>query len=441
MLNSWVLKAQGGIPGYGLCLILLAFSLCGQHARAGKYAYGEQFVRVGQSWSDARPVRADEPAAQAVTGQQESVYREQLAALEQRDGPYGDALAEPLASLGQYYRQQGDLQQAMRLYRRALHVVRVNDGLYSERQMPILRQLLDAYRITGDLEALDGRYDYYYRLYGRGQPPYTEVRVSATLAYLRWQREAIRLGIEADETRRLLALYQLNEEQIRGLAADPEAELSWYRDLVLSHVRNLYLVEDRFAPAVESMSMTADMPMLANDWKEEDWNKRRLETLQRGSLSRGAELLLDLISRTAGEGDPVELARLHLELGDWYQWHGGDRRAADQYREVVKLLSEERRPDLLQSWLGQPVELPDNGAFWQPRPPRDPGAPVVVQVRYDVSARGRVSNMQSTVADPTHEGIASRIRRKLGQIRFRPRWDRGEAEPVAQVQREYQLMK
>ena len=80
---------------------------------------------------------------------------------------------------------------------------RINDGLYSERQVPLLRELLQSYREAGDYEALDERYDYYFRLYGNGQPPYTEIRLRAALEYLRWQREALRLGVGGRELERL----------------------------------------------------------------------------------------------------------------------------------------------------------------------------------------------------------------------------------------------
>lgn len=441
MLNGWALPVAPGVGRLVLCLAALVMTGSSPSTLAGKHAYGEKIVRVGQTWEDAIPARYQTAQNDGSDLQDEGVFEEQVAVLEEREGPYSDALAEPLAGLGRHYWRKGDLEQAMRLYRRALHVVRVNDGLYSERQMPILRELLDAYRVTGDLKTLDDRYEYYFRLYGKGLPPFTDIRVRATLAYMGWQREAIRLGIEEDEARRLLALYQLNEEQLTAIGADPGAAPSWYRDLVLSQVRNLYLLEDRFAATVENIGLATSLPMISQEWQQEDFNKRRMETLQRGGLSHGAELLSGLIGRTAASGNAPEIARLHLELGDWYQWHGKESQAAEQYQQVVQLLTQAQRPQLVQEWLGEPVELPDNGAFWQPRPSADQGSPVVVQVSYDVSARGRVSNMQASVADPDHEGAATRLKRKLGQIRFRPRWASGEAEPVSQLQRDYQLVK
>jgi tetratricopeptide (TPR) repeat protein len=420
-------------------LFLLALLLATPTVWAGKYAYGRAFVRVGESWADGGPVPG-QPESGTGAAQDEGQYQRQVDELEDEGGPYADALAEPLTGLGRHYRQRGDMAQALRLYRRALHVVRVNDGLYSERQMPILRELLDAYRVSGEMEILDDRYNYYFRLYGNGQPPYTGVRLRAALAYLRWQREVVRLELDENEDQRILALYHLNDELLQAVAAEPSVALQWYRDLVLSQMRNLYLLEDRFAPTVQNTGLAPSTPVLAGKWEQKDFDKKRLELIQRGALSQGAGLLQALIDRTVGTAQSTELARLHLELGDWYQWHGKYRRAGEQYQQVVQLLSQESRADLLQQWLGQPRELPDNGAFWQFRPAQKGDPPVVVSVRYDVSARGRASNMQAGVSDPANEGLASRLKRKLAKIRFRPRWVSGVAEPVSQVQRDYQLI-
>jgi len=293
--------------------------------------------------------------------------------------------------------------------------------------------------MTGDLEELDSRYDYYFRLYGNGKAPYTEVRLRAALGYLRWQREAVRLKMDESRSARLLDMYHLNEELLVGVAGDSTVESRWYQELVLSQLRNMYLLEDRFAPTVDNKGLTAYTPLFNSNFDEEDFNAKRLEMMQRNSLSRGAELLQGLIDSTTDVGDSTELARLHLELGDWYQWHGKARRAGAQYERVVQLLEAQNQSDLLQQWLGQPVELPDNGAFWQPRPDVEGSTPVV-SVRYDVSARGRATNMEAQLSSSEDRGLASRLKRKLGQIRFRPRWISGAAEPALAVQRDYQLL-
>ena len=434
-VNSY---AAGLVTRLHAALMALLCLIVAVDATADKYAYGEDFARVGQSWADAGPpLAAPVPKLDSGVDQGES-FHQQLAALEDSEGPYSDALAEPLTSLGRYYRASGDLEQATRMYRRALHLVRVNDGLYSERQMPVLRELLAVYRVTGDLGALDQRYEYYFRLYGNGQPPYTEVRLRAALGYLRWQREALRLGLDGDSMRRLQHLYRLNEDLLQATATDPSVSLAHYRDVVLSQVRNLYLLEDRVRPRLEEIGRVSGAPQFAQQFDQQDFDQRRLESVQRGALSRGSELLEELIGRYDPGADPQQVARLYLELGDWYQWHNSESRAAPHYTQAAELLTASGDQALLREWFGQPVELPDNGAFWQPPVQVNDQPPLVLEVAYDVSASGRASNLQSIDEDPAYDGKANRLKRALRQIRFRPRWVNGAAQS-ASVRRDYQL--
>ena len=420
-----------------LAVMLLALSLgSAPDTWANRHAYGEYFVRQGQNWVETGPQRATSPAVPSF--EERNQHQRELEKLQNRDGPYSDTLAEPLAAMGRYHRANGEVEEAVRFYRRALHVVRVNDGLYSERQIPILQELLDTYRGSGDLEALDQRYDYYFRLYGNGEPPYTEIRLGATLAYLRWQREALRLGMDGEKHHRLLDLYQLNDKLLRATAADPEVSLDQYHQVVLSQLRNLYLLEDRITPRLEKIGVAATAPSFGGEWEQGDFDRKRLETLQRGALSMGARLMQELIERSAAQASTLDLARLHLELGDWYQWHGSSR-AKEQYERVVELLTHAQEQDTLQQWLGQPVELPDNGVFWQPPLRAGEKRRVVLDVSYDVSASGRLSELEARVDNPEDEGLASRFKRYLKKTRFRPRWAGGAPEAVAGIRRNYEI--
>ncbi len=428
------------------CCLLLGWLLLSSWVRAGEpEPYGRYFVRTGASWPDAV---ASLPRQAMVAAGDGASYRRQVTELEHQGGPYADTLAEPLAGLGRLHWQNGDIAEAQRLYQRALHVVRVNDGLYSERQLPILQALFESYRQSGDLRALDERYDYYFRLYGNGQPPYTPVRLGATIEYLRWQREALRLNADEDDKVRLLATYSLNERVLEGLSRAESVDLPAYRQLVMSQLRNLYLIRDRYAPRKE-LRATAATPTFGASWDAEDFDRKKLELVQDKALSTGRTLLEQLIARTPPDAT-VELARTYLELADWNQWNGRTDEALDSYRQVVNLLHEVGQEELLQQWLARPVELPDNGAFWQPLPESHRGQVLAVTARYDVSAEGRVVNIRETVAQrevgadderkERDERRAYKLRRHLKDTRFRPRFVNSQAEAAPQVERVYQLI-
>jgi tetratricopeptide (TPR) repeat protein len=418
-----------------LCILVMP----AQPALAGTPTpYGEYFVRLGQSWPDAGSVTPWPEPVPGSAGRDSARYQRQLERLEDEGGPYADALAEPLADLARLYRSSGDILQAQQAYRRALHVVRINEGLYSERQVPILRELFETYRMTGDMATLDARYDYFFRLYGSGQAPYTPVRMGAALEYLRWQREALRLGLDEQDTERLLRLYSLNEQMLQGAAADPDVEFTSYRALALSQLCNLYLLQERYEPRVETIGSVTSTAM-PGAWDEEDPGQRRLETLQRNALARGRTLLEELISRTP-PGQVEDLAGAWLELADWNQWNDRHREALVAYGQVVTLLQEAGRAQLLEQWLGQPVELPANGAFWQPRPLPAGAGPIVVQASYDVSASGRASNVEVAALASEDDSKAGRVRRNLTQTRFRPRMVNGEPEAQMHLSRDYEVL-
>jgi hypothetical protein len=439
-LNNW--SARPGLRWrYPVAAFLCLCAVFSFPAQAGEPTpYGEYFVRLGENWPDARVARPPMVNSVSSAARDSASYQRQLSLLEGQDGPYADSLAEPLAGLARLHRQEGDIKQAQQAYLRALHVVRINEGLYSERQVPILKELFELYRMTGDMATLDARYDYFFRLYGSGQPPYSPVRLGAALEYLRWQREALRLEIDERETERLLALCTLNEEILQGVRADPEAYPERYRELVLSQLRNLYLLENLYEPRDEIKGMTSNSRVAVAAWSEEqNVSQHRLEVFHRQSLARGRELLEDLIARTPPE-QSESLAASYLELADWNQWNDRRSEALLAYGQVEKLLQDAGKTDLLEQWLGQAVELPANGAFWQPRQLAAGEEPIVVQARYDVTVTGRAHNIEATAVASENEGKAGRVRRYLAQTRFRPRIVDGEPEPEPQLLRDYEVL-
>jgi hypothetical protein len=108
------------------------------------------------------------------------------------------------------------------------------------------------------------------------------------------------------------------------------------------------------------------------------------------------------------------------------------------YAAVIETLTEAGRTDLLHLWLGEPAELPDNGAYFQPAFGSAIDASDTSEVLFDVSDTGRPSSIAlAQQPQPEREGEATRLMRKLRSVQFRPRWQGGFAQPVAQVKRRY----
>lgn len=421
-----------------LCLLVVytIFPL-GSALGAGQDAapYGEGFVRAGVQWPEGGPVLST--PAPSDKDMDVRAFDDQLDQLEIEQGPYGAGLAERLTDLGRYHEARGDYEQALAFYARALHNVRVNDGLYSERQVPLVRELLNLYRRAEEYEALYDRYDYFFRLYGSGQPPYDEVRMRATLEYLRWQREAYRRGLR-DSGRDLLRLYERTRDLLNTVSSTPAVSDDWRRELTFSQLRNLYLLERDVQPFVEVNGVGASVasPFPSTQNNDRDFARQRLESIDRSILSRGRRLLEELLVTLPGI-DHHGRALVYRELGDWYQWNGNSRRAQEQYQAAMENLVSAGLEHLVEEWFGEPVELPDNGVFW--RGPDDAGEWVSVNVVLSVSDQGRPRLESVAVADPTDEPAARRLQRWLSDTRFRPVFRGGEPLATDAFERLYRV--
>jgi len=419
--------------------LLLALLLPALAVRAGGEPYGEAFAREGASWPEGSPPAALMPplpdGSEAPAEAELEALQARLAALEAESGPYAGGLEEPLAALGRALAARGRYGEAVARYRRALHVLRVNDGLYGEAQKPLLAALLGIYRAAGDFRALDEQYPWFYRVYGNGQPPLTGLRLDAALAYQRWQREALRRDL-GDGTRRLLALLADGAELLDRVAADPAAGWDARRELTLSQLNNLYLLEDRVAPPPEDYPGLRDPdPFRRNELFTGDPQEDRLQAQRRTAQADGRRLLEELAAQAP---DPVARAEVLVALGDWQQWHGREAAAGEAWQAAVEELLGAGEAPQVAVLFGEPRELPANGVFWQPPAPDGEAPRPVVAARFTVTERGRareVSVETVTGRDSARIGVARALRR----MRFRPAFVDGAPAVSAGVERFYEV--
>ncbi len=408
-------------------------------------AYGRDFERLsGPSVSPAAAKTPPQVDSTLIAGQA-GLYLEQISVLERQAGPYGAGLDEPLFALARVQRASGDVDGALGSYQRALHLIRINEGLYSERQLPLVREVLDLYREIGDYAALDQRYEYFFRLYGGGQPPFDSVRLQAVLEYLRWQREAIALELESPAPeRRLLDLYELNKSVIAAVNGDPDVAGQWRIALLESQFGNMYLLQEHIKPKVsESMTgvggATTRQLYGAASIEEADPLESRLVSLKRTLVSKGRTLVEELLALYP-QMEPAQQGRVELLLADWYQWNLMPSRAREHYVRAYALIEASGEPEILETVFAEPVELPDNGAFRRLASVDNAasvGSPLAA--RFQVSEKGKAVDIVVSVTDETLRGKGIRLRRQLSQVAFRPRYTSAGAQPSEVVKRKYQV--
>ncbi|MFN2329691.1 MAG: hypothetical protein ABR612_12315 [Chromatocurvus sp.] len=427
----------------GLALLTVLYAAAETQAR-GPAAYGERMALRGAAWSEERtdpallvfpgfegraPMLVPDAEARDSTAQ----WQAQVEALEAAGGPYARGLEEPLADLARQRAAEGRFVEALALYRRSLHILRVNTGLASPAQMTIVRAMLQLQRAIGDREGLDDLYGYYYRLgWLAAEDGEGEGRWQVALEYLRWQRELLRTTDGRSPERDLLELFRLNTELLER-ASSEAASFDIRRDLVLSQLKNLYLVQDRVMPQVtETFSALSPRRSRRQEMLPEDIHRDRLLSLQRSAVANGAELLMSLTEQAES---PAELAALYRELGDWEHWNGSWRRAEEAWRKAVYLLREAGEDRLVDEWFGEPVELPDNGAFWQAE---NDASTSLVRAGFDVSERGQARRATASVLAGRESASVVAVR-ELRDVRFRPRFDTGEAVAVEGLERSYEI--
>lgn len=427
-----------------LALFLAAGVAYDMQAREPAAPYGERIVVSDAAWPESSPDPSlsvfpplDDTGPVLVRGsdarESAAQWETQVRELEARGGPYASGLEEPLADLARQRVNEGRYAEALSLYRRSLHILRVNTGLAGPAQMAIVRAMLQVQRALGDREALDDLYGYYYRLGwldADGQEG--EARWRVALEYLRWQRERLRTKGAGDIDRHLLELHRLNE-QLLEQSAQEEAPLEVQVDLARSQLLNLYLVRDRVTPQTpETLSVLAPRRSRRPDLFPEDIYRDRLLNLHRSAVSDGSDLLGSLAARLEA---PTERAALYRDIGDWEQWNGVWHRAEEAWRRAQDLLRDAGEESLIAKWFATPVELPDNGVFWQPEPGDDSS---VVRMTFDVNARGRARRSSSAVLSGRDSATIT-AGRELRGMRFRPRFDSGEAVDSEGLVRDYRV--
>lgn len=404
-----------------LCLLLMAASAA---VNAGGEPYGMRYISAGEELlaGNVDVPLTPSPERLAELRDEAALLAEQIQLLEYEQGPYGPGLSESLGDLARIFEEAGDVDGAMGARERALHLLRVNEGLNSPSQGPLVRELLNSLRRRGEFEALDDRYDYFFRLYGAGRPPWSEARWNAFLEYLSWQRQALVLELDGDPKGRLYDLYERHEDLLNAYR-DEELVLSWqqFRDLAASQLATFYLIDTYIEPR-DQMSQSQQWDYRRTDDPADfDLYRERLENIQRGLRSRARKLLEESLEKIP-TGETEARAQVELALADWLQWQGSTRQATDRYESLWLSLNEDGRQDLATEWFSQPTPLPAAEVFLVNDRLLSP--PVTLGVQVSESGRSKVSpaNVPATL-----ERTAARLRRLLFATRFRPQLIDGTA--------------
>jgi len=321
--------------------------------------------------------------AQRAAGNRDAAAEGYLAAIEiyrAVEGPFTGLALAPLTSLADNYVEAGKYAEAASAYGEARVVSRRAYGLLNEDQIPLLDRLSETLLNMNEPAEAEAQQVEALRIVERNWPPESPQALAAIYKYADWLADRYE--------------YQRARDQYSR---------------ALRTVRDVYGKED--ARQVEALLG------IGNSFREQ----RIPESQGYGALEDALALL-----EAAPERDPLKLATVLRDLGDWQVAFGKVGYDGAEYRRAWQLLGEVADGDALRrQWfsgpsfvLREPLSVRDVSA--------DPDAPEgYVLSTFDLSTNGETYNV--AVADSEPVGLKDEaVLRNVRRSRFRPQMANGE---------------
>ncbi|MDH3614577.1 MAG: tetratricopeptide repeat protein [Gammaproteobacteria bacterium] len=316
-------------------------------------------------------------------------------------------LINPLKGLGAAQLESGRPDLAATTFRRAVHVTHVNEGPHNLDQLELLESIAETWLRMGDLELAKDAQDTIYALNIRKHELDSLDLVPSLMRRGAWQHRA---GFINDER----ATYRRAIRIIEARSAKDDLQL------------------------VEPLIMLGKSHFYIDTSGTDSFHDVRTST---------AEIYFRRAARIAAEHPDSNwqiIAQASLALGDYYMYDNNPQRGRQTYRTVWNLLSEdesrlnvrheqlERIVPLRLRKLPQYINASDQDGGEQGEDPLLQGK---ITMTYEISTRGRITELKMIEADPPEfTNMQRHVQRELRQRLFRPRFEEAEAVPTPELQ-------
>jgi protein TonB len=290
------------------------------------------------------------------------------------EGSFSRSLIQPLLRLGDNYHRSAQFSNAISAFNEARTISRRADGLLNEGQIEMLDRITESFESLGQLAEAHQQQSDALKLIERNHAPTSQETIDAIFKYSLWLRSVHRYSEEREQ-------YFRVERLIRDTYGDESVHLVRpLRERAIS-----FRVQGNAAP-------------------------------QGSSGLRDAQEILEL----QPEPDPLMLAELLRDLGDWQVAFGRVATDGSEYQRSWQLLGNVPNGDQLRNEWYRGIEwvftapMSRRGLSDDPDDPRGH-----VLVRFDIDEFGRSENVVVVASEPAglkDEAVARRIR----QSRFRP---------------------
>jgi tetratricopeptide (TPR) repeat protein len=374
--------------------------------------------------SDALAAVDTDPAATDELAETERRYRDAVEAIEAGGGAYDPRLSQQLLGLGLSYQQAGRHLEAVETLSRAAHITRVNEGLFSASGIPIIEQLIESHAALGEWEEVGNRYHQMFRIHNRAFGS-GDVRILPALEKLSsWHMNAYMEELGSDPLNHLMTARNLYDSAASiiqtsyGLADPRLANVLRRRALV-----DYYLAA--YTPAAETIEFGTgggEIPGGVN--------------YAVNSYTSGRQALATVVEiyQQNPDSSPIDKASALAELGDWHLLFRRRQSAMGIYREAWNLAygNEGTEQSTSDAIFDRPRALPIVPAEFDAAAidPTERSATGYVLISFDVTERGEADAIEIIEAEPANaDARIKRLRKRLQDTPFRPRFENGE--PVA----------
>jgi len=358
-------------------------------------------------------------------------YRMSVESIETQVGAYAPGLSEQLLSLGLALQQQGRHKEAIDHFKRGTHLTRINNGLYSASQIPLIQGEITSHIAMGELVKADQRQLYMYQVQQRSLNN-PDSRTDALMQQAQWQYQAYQMRIGATQFERLL-----NMSNLYRIATGEVAEREGNTSIKLltplyGLLQTEYLISSY--QGADAHSASSSEPGLAA--QQNQFNAYRSK-----SYKQGQAIIRAIYDVEIAQTDEQFLATAEslVQLGDWQLWNGEISAAEKTYREALRELAElDDAQQQVERLFGEPVPLPAIDSI-RPLPAIVAAEEGNILVEFDVTKRGKVTNLSRLDDNEELDGKANRLLRKLRKTPFRPRFENQNPVSTESISHAYKL--
>jgi tetratricopeptide (TPR) repeat protein len=316
-------------------------------------------------------------------------------------------LVNPLKGLGASQLESGRPDLATITYRRAVHVTHVNEGPHNLEQVDLLESLAETSIRMGDFDTAKQIQDTIYALNIRKYDLDTIELIPSLMRRAAWQHRA---GFVFDERATYRRVIRIVEEN------SGKQDIALIEPLIM-------LGKSFFYPDISGT-----------------------QTFQDARLTSG-EIYFRRAAKIAAESPDSDwqvLAQTTLSLGDFYMFDQNPQRGDQAYRTAWELLSADDEKLVVRR-----EQLETVFPLWQQMPPEyinsadaegglqsdDPLLQGQIAIAYDISTRGRATNLKLVKAEPPEFTAMQRsVQREIRRRVYRPRFE--DAKAVATPDRQ-----